>query len=245
MSTLNSRAICEVTSSRTIAPERYADLAAAKTEVNRVRLGIEGAWKGLKLGDTGLTPKLELGVRRDGGDAETGTGVDVGGSLTWANAQTGFSASVQARGLLTHESDGLRDHGLAGSIAWDPRPESDRGLSLRLTQSMGAPATGGMDALLGRTTLEGLDLTDRSENPPRIELGLGYGVPAFDGQFTATPELGLRLSDSERRYRVGWTLGRATRDQGSMELKVDLTRTERPGDESTLHGAGITLTSRW
>jgi len=221
------------------------NLAAAKTEVHRVRLGVEGAWKGLKLGDVDLTPKLELGVRRDGGDAETGTGVDVGAGLAWSNPHTGFSATVQGRGLISHESDGFRDHGVSGSIGWDPRPGSERGLKFRLTHSAGAPATGGMDALLGRTTLEGLDLTDRSGNPARIELGLGYGVPAFDGQFTATPELGLRLSDNERRYRVGWRLGRATRDQGSMELGLDLTRTERRGDESTLHGAEIRLNARW
>ncbi|MCY4454665.1 MAG: hypothetical protein OXC01_22265, partial [Immundisolibacterales bacterium] len=233
------------TNSDAVRDDDAGNLAAAKTEVHRVRLGIEGAWTGLELGGAALTPKLELGVRRDGGDAETGTGVDVGGGLTWANAETGFSASVQARGLLTHESEGLRDHGVSGSIAWDPRPESDRGASLRLTHSAGAPATGGMDALLGRTTLEGLSLTDRSDNGQSIELGLGYGVPAFGGLLTATPELGLRLSENERRYRLGWTLGVATRDQGSMKLGLDLTRTERPGDESTLHGAGITLNARW
>jgi len=221
------------------------NLAAAKTEVHRVRLGVEGSWKGLDADGFTLKPSLELGLRRDGGDAETGTGIDIGTGIDWSNTDIGLSGSIHARGLLAHESDGFGDHGIAGSLAWDPRPESDRGLSLRITQSVGAPATGGMDALLGRTTLEGLELTDRSDNGQNIELGLGYGVPAFGGLLTATPELGLRLSENERRYRLGWTLGVATRDQGSMKLGLDLTRTERPGDESTLHGAGITLNARW
>ena len=95
------------------------------------------------------------------------------------------------------------------------------------------------------TTLEGLDLEDRSANPHSVELGLGYGVPASDGLFTATPELGFRLSDSERRYRLGWKLGIRPLDQRSMELRLDLTRTERPGIQPTGHGVGITLTSRW
>ena len=200
---------------------------------------------GLKLGDVDLKPSLELGVRRDGGDAETGLGVDVGAGIAWANQRSGFSASLHARGLLTHESDGFRDQGLSASLGWDPRPTSNRGLSLRLTQTAGAPATGGMHSLLSRRTLEGLALEDRSANPHSVELGLGYGVPAFDGLFTATPELGLRLSDRERRYRLGWKLGLRPLDQRSMELRLDLTRTERPGTELTGHGVGITLTSRW
>ena len=233
------------TNSDAVLDEDGGNLAAAKTEVSRVRLGIEGAWTGLKLGDADLKPSLELGVRRDGGDAETGLGVDLGAGLAWINPRSGFSAALHARGLLTHESDGFRDQGLSASLGWDPRPTSDRGLSLRLTQTAGAPATGGMHSLLSRTTLEGLDLEDRSENPHSVELGLGYGVPAFDGLFTATPELGFRLSDRERRYRLGWKLGLRPLDQRSMELRLDLTRTERPGTEPTGHGVGITLTSRW
>ena len=233
------------TASDAVQDDEAGNLAAAKTEVSRVRLGVEGAWMGLKLGDVDLKPSLELGVRRDGGDAETGLGVDLGAGIAWANPRSGFSASLHARGLLTHESDGFRDQGLSASLVWDPRPTSDRGLSLRLTQTAGAPATGGMHSLLSRTTLEGLDLEDRSENPHSVELGLGYGVPAFDGLFTATPELGLRLSDRERRYRLGWKLGIRPLDQRSMELRLDLTRTERPGTEPTGHGVGITLTSRW
>ena len=233
------------TNSDAVRDNEAGNLAAAKTEVSRVRLGVEGAWTGLKLGHADLKPSLELGVRRDGGDAETGLGVDVGAGIAWSNQNSGFSASLHARGLLTHESDGFRDQGLSASLGWDPRPTSDRGLSLRLTQTAGAPATGGMHSLLSRTTLEGLALEDRSANPHSVELGLGYGVPAFDGLFTATPELGLRLSDRERRYRLGWKLGLAARDQRSMELRLDLTRTERPGTELTGHGVGITLTSRW
>ena len=233
------------TNSDAVRDEDGGNLAAAKTEVSRVRLGVEGVWTGLKLGDVDLKPSLELGVRRDGGDAETGLGVDVGAGIAWANQRSGFSASLHARGLLTHESDGFRDQGLSASLEWDPRPTSDRGLSLRLTQTAGAPATGGMDSLLSRRTLEGLALEDRSANPHSVELGLGYGVPAFDGLFTATPELGLRLSDRERRYRLGWKLGLRPLDQRSMELRLDLTRTERPGTEPTGHGVGVTLTSRW
>ena len=58
---------------------------------------------------------------------------------------------MRARGLLTHEADGFRERGLAGAFSFDPEP-SGRGLRLK---TVGASATSGADALLGRETLVG------------------------------------------------------------------------------------------
>ena len=46
---------------------------------------------------------------------------------------------------------------------WDPRPGTDRGLSLSLRQSWGGSPAGGMDALLARETLAGLAANDNRE----------------------------------------------------------------------------------
>ena len=131
-------------------------LAAATADVTRLRLGLEGTWRGLEIGTGTLSPRLEIGVRHDGGDAETGFGLDLGGGLAWSDPATGIRAEVSGRGLLTHESAGFRERGIAGSFGWDPTPGSDRGPSLTLSQTMGVSARGGADALLGRTTLAGL-----------------------------------------------------------------------------------------
>ena len=112
----------------------------------RLRLGLEGSWRGIALGGGALTPRLEAGGRHDGGDAETGFGLDLGGGLAWAHPASGISADLSGRGLLTHEAGGFRDRGLSGSFAWDPGQGSGRGPKLALTQTLGA--AGGMDALL-------------------------------------------------------------------------------------------------
>ena len=132
------------------------NLAAASADVTRVRLGLEGTWRGLgSEGGATFVPTLEVGVRHDGGDAETGFGLDVGGGLLWSDPRRGIAAELRARGLVTHESSGFRERGVAGSLSFDPRPDSDRGLSLTLSQTMGAQASGGMDALLGQRHLGG------------------------------------------------------------------------------------------
>ena len=119
-------------------------------------------------GDDGatLTPSFELGLRLDGGDAETGFGADLGGGLAFADPKHGLSLEFRARGLLAHESSGFREWGASAGLAWDPRPDTDRGLSLSLRQGWGLSPTGGMDALLGRETLAGLAANDNAGSGP-------------------------------------------------------------------------------
>ena len=73
--------------------EKTAGLEAADADVTLLRLGLEGTWRG-----------IEVGMRHDGGDAETGFGLDLGGGLAWSDPASGIAAEVSARGLLTHEA---------------------------------------------------------------------------------------------------------------------------------------------
>ena len=125
------------TSSEAVKDGAGGNLAAATADVTRLRLGLEGTWQGLEIGTGTLVPRFEIGVRHDGGDAETGFGLDLGGGLAWSDPGTGVRAEVSGRGLLTHESAGLRERGIAGSFGWDPTPGSDRGPSLTLSQTLG------------------------------------------------------------------------------------------------------------
>ena len=58
-------------------------------------------------GRLSLQPSLEVGLRRDGGDAETGAGVDLGGGLVVSDTLSGLSADVRVRTLLAHQDEGL------------------------------------------------------------------------------------------------------------------------------------------
>ena len=234
-------------------------LEAAEVDVTRVRLGLEGTWLGLEAGGGTLSPRLEVGVRHDGGDAETGFGLDLGGGLAWSHPAAGLSAELSGRGLLTHESRGLRDRGLSGSFAWEPGQGSGRGPSLTLTQTVGASASGGMDALLGRGTMAGLAANDDGSGAGgsgadddlanrRLELRMGYGFSAFGDRFTATPELGLGLSNDHREYTLGWRLDLVQGGTGALELGLEATRREATGandDAPAEHGVRFGLTARF
>ena len=71
--------------------ERTTGLAAAAADVTRLRLVLDGSWRFALAGDAALTPSLEVGVRHDGGDAETGFSVDIGGGLVFADTKQGLT----------------------------------------------------------------------------------------------------------------------------------------------------------
>ncbi len=227
-------------------------LEAADADVWLLRTGIEGARR-FALGDGGdgaaVTPSVELGLRLDGGDAETGVGADMGGGLAFADPRRGLVFESSARGLIAHEASGFREWGASVSFGFDPRPETERGLALSLTQSWGASPSGGMDALLGRETLAGLAANDdggRFEASSRLEGELGFGLAAFGGAFTGTPNIGFGLSDNARDYRLGWRLTSAVPGDPGFEVSLDATRRETANDDTPAeHGAMLRAVIRW
>ena len=231
--------------------ERVTGLEAAQATVTRLRLGVE-AQRPFALGnpDSGseagsgavLTPSLELGLRLDRGDAETGFGLDLGGGIVLSHPQRGLQAEVRGRGLFSHAAEGFRNRGFSGSLSWQQQPDSDLGAALSLSQTMGGSSSGGVDALLSRVTLEGLAANDGDDNlnNQRLELQLSYGFPAFGDRFTLTPELGLGLYDSGRDYRIGWRLTHLA-ETGAFDLSFDVTRRESINNDGTAPDHGVQL----
>ena len=232
-------------------------LAATQAEVTRLRLGLEGSRAVRFENGAVLTPSVEIGVRHDGGDAETGFGADIGGGVAWSDPGRGLSGELRGRGLLSHEAKGLRERGITAAFSFDPTPGSDRGLKLTMRQTVGAQATGGMDALLGRRMLAGLAGLAANDNGDgdgelaqrRLQMTLGYGFSAFGDRFTMTPDAGFGLSNAGSDYRLGWRVTRGARHGGSFEVSMEAKRHENDnavaGSGSAEHALGVKLTARW
>ena len=235
------------------------NLKAAQARVTRLRLALEAerpipfprAESESDAGSRGvLTPSLELGLRYDGGDAETGFGLDLGGGILLSHPEHGLQAEVRGRSLLSHAADGFQDRGFSGSLSWQQQPASDRGTMVSLSQSMGSTASGGADALLSSVTLEGLAASNGNGNDDlsnqRLELQLSYGFPTFGDRFTLTPEVGLGFSESGRDYRIGWNLKR-TGEGEALDLSLDLIRRENTstGGGAPEHGVRFGVNTRF
>ena len=99
-----------------------ANTVETKADASRLRLVLEGS-RGFALGEGAvLTPGLEVGLCHDGGDAETGAGVEIGGRIRYADAGSGLTVEASARTLIAHEDSGYREWGAGGSVRLAPAP---------------------------------------------------------------------------------------------------------------------------
>ena len=177
-------------------------LSAATADTSRMRLILEGE-RAYRLPNGGtLTPALELGVRRDGGDAETGTGIETGARIVFKRQNLAVEGAV--RTLLSHEDEEYGEWGASASIRLEPGRDG-RGLSFSVAPSWGATGSAA-ERLWGLDDTRGLAPEGEFEAGRRIDARVGYGLPVFGGRFTGTPEFGLGLSDGNRDYRIGWRL---------------------------------------
>ena len=193
----------------------------AEALVTRFRLGLEGS-RQLQL-DNGnlLTPSFEVGVRRDGGDAEIGFGADIGMGLAWSNPALGIASELRGRALLSHAAAGFHEQGLALDFSYDPTPSSQHGLSFSMGQSMGAAASGGMDALLSPTTLAALD-SPADVGQQQLEARLAYGFPILGDALYMTPSLGFTRSPQDRTYGLGLMFSPSDNHPQASDLEISL-----------------------
>ncbi len=220
--------------------EKTRDLAASDSDATRLRLGLEGSYRMALESGGHLTPKLEIGARHDGGDAETGFGVEIGGGIAWADPGLGLSLDVSGRTLIAHGNDDLKDRGYAAALAFDPDPATRRGPSLSLRQEFGGQAQGGLDALFQPAALEDRTGTEASS---RWAMEAAYGFPAFGGRWTGSPHVGLGLATGARDYSVGWRLAPET-NAPDLSFGVKASRRETDTDAPE-HTVGFEVRARW
>ena len=186
-----------------------------------------------------------MGLRHDDGDAERGLGVELGGGIAWTLPGIGLTFDLTGRALLAHAAEGLEDHGFSAALVYDPRPETERGLSLSLRQDVGGSSSGGVEALFAAESQGRYAMGDAAAGG-RLALEAAWGLPVFGGGFTGSPHVGYGLSDAGRDYSLGWRLAPAGPQAPELSLGVKATRRERQNDGSPVdHAVGIEITGEW
>ena len=187
-----------------------------------------------------LIPSAEVGLRWDGGDAETGGGMEFGAGIRYANAPHGLLMELKGRSLLTHQSGELTEWGLAGAIRVDPGP-SDQGLSFGLRSSWGNASSGVTrlwEQQQGATALGYRNTEMRS----LAEADLGYRLNLFGDRTRLMPYLGAGLSEqSGQAYRLGARL----RLWESLDLDLEGAHRDSPGLLPSGYVLGVRGSYRW
>ena len=210
------------------ATERPAVTASS----SRVRLALEAVRPVALEGGQVLYPALELGLRHDGGDAETGRGIELGGGLGYSDPDQGLTLQTNARRLLVHRDDGYEEWGVEGSFTFYPGA-FERGMSLRLQSSWGA-APSGQDRLWGPQGAHLAPGGDGGESAV-FNAELGYGLEALGALLTPYANLGL-ADHGTRTCSLGWRL----RIEPLLRLEISADRRQyaraRPVHEISMRG---------
>ena len=213
-----------------------AGLAATDAEAHRLRLVLEGTRDVTWPEGQRVTPTVELGVRHDWGDAETGFGLELGGRVQYADPTLGLTLEAAVRGLLAHEDSDYEEWGASGSLRIDPGADG-QGLALTLAPTWGATSSG-VDGLWSRQTTAGLAPQGTRQTPTgRLNAEVRYGIPAPLDTGLLTPYAGTVLAEgAARTYRLGTRLRVTGGWATGLELNLEGTRQEPAGQQPVNQG---------
>ena len=168
-------------------------LSSASLSASRQRLMLEGEHVQRLASGATFTPSLELGVRNDGGDGETGRSIEAGGALRYADAASGLTVEGRVRTLLSH-SGNYEETGVSGLVRLDPGA-SGRGLALSVQPAWGRTASG-VSQLWENGIAAGVSSANLADG--RMNARISYGIGA--GQGVLTPYTGVSLSEDGSRH---------------------------------------------
>ena len=172
--------------------------AGAGSTAQRLRLALESRmnWRVSPYGS--LQPTVELGVRWDGGDGDTGPGAEVAGGLTYTDERYGLHVEARGRRLLAHREGHV---GLWGGSLMVRRQSADRrGLQVALGPSWGE-ADSRVESLWRGQLMAGPADAEPSWTPSELTLTSGYGLSlSASSQLTPFVEAG---TGPMQRLRVG------------------------------------------
>ena len=171
------------------------NLEAAQADVTRFRLALEASRAFEMDAERVLTPSLAVGLRHDGGDAETGAGIEVGGGIAYAGE--GITVEGRVRALVAHEASGYEEWGASGSVRIDPG-QSGRGLTFTLAPSWGESGST-TEQLWDSAHSKGIARDDDFDARRGLEAELGYGLRGLDGTGVLTPYTGASWGDEGDR----------------------------------------------
>ena len=212
------------------------NLESTSLSANRQRLMFEGEHVQKLASGTTFTPSVELGVRNDGGDGETGTSIEAGGALRYADEASGLTVEGRIRALLSHSGD-YEETGVSGLVRIAPGG-SGQGLALVVQPAWGQTGSG-----VNQLWENGVTAGVSPDNQARLNAEVSYGLGVAPGLGVVTPYAGLGLTDGgAHSWRMGarWHLAAAA----SVSIEGSLYETAA-NDDGPEHGLILRGALRW
>ena len=200
----------------------------------RLRLSLEGSARRAVSPVSSLTPSLEVGGRWDGGDAETGMGVEVGGGLAFEHETLGLAVEARGRALLAHR-ESLREWGMSLSGRLDPGV-AGRGPWMTFAPGWGVEGSRMSQMWDNKGVFRAHDRPGEAPEfqPGRLNMEVGWGLPTLGGRGRLTPWAGLSMAESDMN---GYTLGARMETGTRLRLNLENRQSKSGGYRLMLFGS--------
>ena len=215
-----------------------AGLAAATAQVSRLRLILEAGRTFALASGAVLAPTAQVGLRHDGGDAETGTGVEVGAGIRYTTGM--LTIEGQVRTLLAHEAGGYEEWGASGSIRLSPNALG-LGPSLALLPSWGASGSAVARLWAHPDASALVQGSTAAPAPGRLDAEFGWGLRALRGRGVLTPYARVALAEGDNQ---SWHLGTRLALAESLNLSLEGSRRRFTGGD-TAHDLTLRASLPW
>ncbi len=184
-----------------------------------------------EVGDGALTPRLEVGLRHDGGDAETGTGIEVGGGVSYTDPASGSGLTLLVApswGASGGGAERLWSAGNARSLAANEDAAPGSGLDAEVGY--------GFSVLDGRAVATPYAGWSQSSESETLRLGQRLRL----GQASEWRVEG-ELGEDARIWRAGY----GYRLGSGLTFTTEASRREPANDDAPEHALMLRASMRW
>ena len=186
------------------ADSESASLSDLEASVQRVRVGLEAS----RTSDMGngmlVTPFAQVAGRYDGGDGQTGNGLEVAGGLRIAGGRAGLEA--RGRFLAMHTGEEVKEHGVSVVAYVRPMGAGGQGLSMSIAPRIGAD-TDMSGGIWREDPMNDVTRSSRSGAGVKAEIGYGLTTPMLSN-ILVTPFGTMDMAgEDQRRMRLGARFG--------------------------------------
>ena len=175
-------------------------------DASRLRVSVEASLSRAMDSGAKLEPSVEAGVRHDGGDGNTGSGIELNVGLRHTQPTSGVTLEGGAYTLVGR--DDYQEWGIHGQLQV-AAGTAGRGLSLNLSPGYGNTPSG-LQKIWQQDVIE-QDANSRDAGM-RVDTRLGYGLSTLGGQGLLTPYSEITF-EKTNSYRLGlkWDAGSVLR----------------------------------
>ena len=203
--------------------KKTTQTSATQTQVSRIRLLLKGGRRFHLTQNATLHPALELGLRHDSGNAENGSGLEVGGSIAYDH-KAGIAITASARHLMTHTDAHYQEWGASATLRYDPG-QSNKGINISLNPTFGnANSTTQQlwNATQASQLTSGLTHTDNTSQHNMTLVGqLGYSIESLQG--TINPSIGYAKTQHNNHGNLQLSTDYATDSKAhGLQLAIGL-----------------------